>query len=133
MTKARVERFLVQFGRWASEQSRIQGVALVGSHARGTATERSDVDLVVLADQPGLYLRDRAWTQAFGAVIHEQVENYGNVTSLRVHYEDQLEVEFGLTDETWAAVPLDPDTRGVLSGGMKVLFERWPLLTRHTL
>jgi len=132
MTKARVERFLNEFSQWASEQSHIQGVALVGSHARGTATETSDLDLVVLADQPWMYLRDRTWTQAFGKIVNEQVENYGNVTSLRVHYEGQLEVEYGLTDENWAAVPLDSGTREVVSGGMKVLFERWALLSRHT-
>jgi predicted nucleotidyltransferase len=84
MTKARVERFLNEFSQWASEQSHIQGVALVGSHARGTATETSDVDLVVPTDQPRMYLQDRTWIQAFGAVIDEQVENYGNVTSLRI-------------------------------------------------
>jgi hypothetical protein len=64
--------------------------------------------------------------------VKEQVEDYGNLISLRVHYEDELEIEYGLTDENWAAVPLDEGTRDVISGGMKVLFERRPLLSRHT-
>ena len=46
MIKTRVEQFLNEFSRWASEQSDIQGVALVGLYARGTATETSDVDPV---------------------------------------------------------------------------------------
>jgi predicted nucleotidyltransferase len=51
MTKAQVEQFLNEFTCWALTQGDIQGVALVGSYARGTATETSDVDLVLLADQ----------------------------------------------------------------------------------
>ena len=103
----------------------------MGSHARGTATDASDVDLVVLADDPRLYLQDRSWVQTFGDVVSQDTEHYGNVVSLRVHYVGQLEVEFGLTDVNWAAVPLDPGTREVMSGGMRVLFERGPLLSKH--
>ena len=132
MSKDRAERFLREFSHWASGQSDIQAVALVGSYARGTATEASDVDLVVVANQPGLYLQDRSWARAFGKILRQQVENYGKLISLRIQYEDQLEVEYGLTDQSWAAIPLDEGTREVISGGMNVLFERSPLLSRHT-
>ena len=133
MNEARVAHFLSQVRRWASEQRQVQGVALVGSHARGTATEASDVDLVVLVDDPQLYLEDQEWVRTFGHVVGQHVEEYGHVVSLRVHYEGQLEVEFGLTSVDWAAVPLDPGTREAIAAGMKVLFERGPLLSRHTL
>ena len=104
-------------------------MALVGSYARGTATEASDVDLVVLANEPALYLQERAWTHLFGNVVNQQVEEYGKVTSLRVQYADGLEVEYGLTDASWATAPVDQGTREVVSAGMKVLFERTPLLS----
>ena len=131
MSKAHVAHFLSQFSRWAAEQSQIQGAALVGSYARGTATNASDVDVVVLAADPQQYLQDRSWVQTFGRVVSQGIEHYGNLVSLRVHYEDQLEVEFGLTDANWAGVPLDPGTSEVISAGMKVLFERGAVLSRH--
>ena len=53
------------------------------------------------------------------------------MTSLRVWYRDGLEVEFGLTDESWAASPLDAGTRSVILDGIVVLFERGDLLSRH--
>jgi predicted nucleotidyltransferase len=90
MNKARVDQFLSQFSQWASEQSHVQGVALVGSHARGTGTGASDLDLVVLADDPRLYLQDRSWVQTFGNVVSQNTEHYGNLVSLRVHYEASL-------------------------------------------
>jgi len=129
MTKLRVEQFLREFVHWATDQSNVKAVAPVGSYARGTATETSDVDLVVLANQPGLYLHERTWTHAYGEVVNQRVEDYGKLVSLRVHYADGLEVEYGLTDASWAAVPLDEGTREVISHGMKVLFERGTVLS----
>jgi hypothetical protein len=105
-------------------------VLLVGSHARETATDTSDVDVVMVADDPQSYLQDRRWVETFGKVVSQNLENYGKVDSLRIHYERQLEVEFGLTDESWAAFPLDAGTQEVIAGGVKVLFDRGNVL-RH--
>lgn len=133
MTSDRVSTFLSDLVRWASGRNDIVAVGLVGSWARGTATPQSDVDLVILSPNSDSYLRDPSWAGAFGTVARLRTEPYGASTSLRVHYEDGLEVEYGLTDEAWAAVPLDEGTREVIRGGMKVLFERKPLLSRHEL
>jgi predicted nucleotidyltransferase len=129
MTKLRVEQFLHEFTRWATDQRDILGVALVGSYARGTATETSDVDLVVLANQPELHLQERSWAEAFGKIVNQRVEDYGRLASLRIEYADGLEVEYGFTDVSWASAPLDQGTREVILDGMKVLFEREPLLS----
>jgi predicted nucleotidyltransferase len=129
MTQVRVEQFLSEFSHWATDQGDIEAVALVGSYARGTATETSDVDLVLLANQPDLYLQERTWTRRFGKVVNERVEDYGKLISLRVRYADGLEVEYGLTDASWAVVPLDEGTREVISRGMKVLLDRGALLS----
>lgn len=78
----------------------------------------------MLADKPGRYLQDTAWVEQFGAVVSQQVENYGKVVSLRVEYDDLPEVEYGLTTPDWATPPLDAGTRKVISDGIKILFER---------
>ncbi len=130
-TRARVDRFLNEFRAWAPRQEGILAAALVGSYARGTATDESDVDLVVIASSPQTYLQNTDWTTEFGNIRYSEVEHYGRLTSVRVRYEDDLEVEFGLTDELWASVPLDEGTRAVIAGAMKVLFERRPMLSVH--
>jgi hypothetical protein len=53
------------------------------------------------------------------------------LTSVRVWYGDGREIEFGLTDERWAAVPLDEGSRQVIEDGMRILFERGNILSRH--
>jgi predicted nucleotidyltransferase len=128
-TKARVDGFLFEFKRWAVTETGIHAVALVGSHARKSATEDSDVDLIVVVSPPNMYLKYRQWTSLFGNVVREQTEQYGKCTSLRVWYDDGIEVEYAFVDEDWAALPVDEDIRKIVSDGMKVIFERKPLLS----
>ena len=125
-----VELFLRGFVTWASSQPDIQGVALVGSFARNTATDLSDVDLVILVQDPERYLHDQNWVRHFGETSRQQIEDYGALTSIRVWYSDGREIEYGITNVNWAAVPLDEGTRQVISDGMRVLFERRPLLSQ---
>jgi len=126
-----INRFLDEFAAWTCAQPDIVAVALVGSYARNAATATSDIDLVIITSQAGRYLQDVAWTQQFGPVRQHQLEDYGKVTSIRVWYADGREVEYGITDEGWAALPLDEGTRRVISDGMRVLFERESILSRH--
>lgn len=128
-TKARVDGFLFEFKRWAATEAGIHAVALVGSHARNTATLESDVDLIVVTTPPNIYLEFKQWTSLFGNVLRDQVENYGKCTSLRVWYDEGFEVEYGFVDESWAALPLEDGTRKVIADGMKIMFERRPLLS----
>jgi predicted nucleotidyltransferase len=126
-----VELFLKNFTRWAYAQADIQAAALVGSHARGSATETSDVDLVILARDPKHYLDNQDWIARFGDVLQTQIEDYGRLISIRVWYADGREIEYGLTDRSWAASPLDAGTRRVIEDGMHILFERGPILSPY--
>src|SRR6266487_5137338 len=127
-----IRNFLDSFIAWASAQRDVQGIALVGSYARGAARDDSDIDLVILTDQLPKYVEDIQWTEIFGVVDKHQTEDYGKLTSLRVWYQNGVEVEYGMTTPDWAATPLDAGTQEVIRGGLTVLFERGNLLSRHT-
>lgn len=129
MKESEVDQFLERFTVWAASQADLQAAALVGSYARGTPKLDSDLDLVLLVDEPHKYLADPGWIRQLGRPLRQQVEQYGRLTSLRVWYVVGLEVEFGLTDPGWADQPLDPGTAQVLVGGARLLFERRPLLS----
>ncbi len=131
MTEEKIEQFLIEITNWASSRSDIQALAVVGSYSRGAATALSDLDLVLITTHPDQYLHKQGWIQQFGTVEKQQVEEYGRLTSLRIWYSDGLEVEFGITDAHWAALPLDEGSRQVIAGGMRVLFEKDRLLSRH--
>ena len=125
-----IDDFLQQVVEWFGRKPDVRGVALVGSHARGTARPDSDVDLVILADEPRAYLDDTAWARQFGRVRRDDVEDWGAVESLRVRYRIGLEVEYGFAIPLWARLPLDPGTKQVLAAGARVLIDRDELLGR---
>lgn len=126
-----IRDFLDKFVSWGSEQADIQAIALVGSYARGAARDDSDIDLVILTDQPQKYLNAPEWIKRFGGVEKQQTEDYSKLISVRVWYQDGVEVEYGITKPDWAATPLDAGTREVILGGMIILYERGILLSRH--
>ena len=119
-----IERFLSAVAQWASAQPDIVSVALVGSHARDTAEPTSDVDLVILTICPQRYLQVTDWTETFGPIVKQAIEDWGKVTSLRVWYERGKEVEFGITTPEWVAHPIDEGTWKVISDGIRILFDR---------
>jgi predicted nucleotidyltransferase len=128
-TTEQIKDFLDAVTDWAAAQPDIKAVALIGSYARGAATDKSDIDLLILVAEPHQYLADTSWTTQFGLVAKQQLEDYGRVTSLRVWYVDGYEVEYGLTTPAWIQPPWDKGTQLVLESGLKILFERVALFS----
>lgn len=124
-----IETLITQLVRWAKARDDVRALALVGSHARGTARADSDVDLLLLTDPPERLLRDARWPQELGAVARTALESWGRLTAVRVWYTDGSEVEFGIAAPEWATAP-DPGTWRVVRGGLRVLADPDGLLAR---
>jgi predicted nucleotidyltransferase len=120
----KLEAFLERVIEWAAGQPQVASIALVGSHARGTACSSSDIDLVLRVEHPVAFIQDRTWTSTFGHVVRIQDEDWGRVRSLRVWYADGMEVEFGITDLGWGADPEDASTQQVIRDGHRELYSR---------
>jgi len=123
--------FIEDFMRWSTKRKDIRAAALVGSYAREAATKASDVDLVIIVEDPQKYLTNTEWLKVFGNAITQKIEDYGKLTSLRVWYENGLEIEYGFTTREWAKTPLGKGTQRVIDDGMRVLFEKEVLLSPH--
>ena len=111
------------FISWATAQADIEGIALVGSYARGTATENSDVDLIILTSKRARYLENHDWLSLFGEIERSSNETWGDVKTIRATYKTGLEIEYNFSTPSWAAVPIDAGTRRVLNDGMKILYD----------
>jgi hypothetical protein len=127
-----VDALLSEFASWCASREDVIAAVLVGSHARGTATDDSDVDLLLVCNDPDAYVSDSTWVSHFGPVDKTSTEDYGLVTSLRVFYSDGPEVEFGFTTAAWAEQPLDSGTAEVLDAGYRVLYDPKALLAGLT-
>ena len=124
-----IETLLRELAAWADTRPEIRSIALVGSHANGTARPESDVDLVILSERPHEILNDLTWIKQFGTVVRKEIEHWGRLDSVRVWYDDCLEVEFGVTTVEWASIP-DEGTLAVLNKGFRVLHDRDALFDR---
>lgn len=113
---------------WAAADPRIAAVALVGSHARGSARPDSDVDLLILSDVAEQFVADTGWLRRLGRHERHSVERWGRVRSVRVFYAGGDEIEFGFAKTDWAASPLDPGSRRVVEAGFQPLFDRAGIL-----
>lgn len=119
-----IDLFLTDLREYAIKSSHIESVILVGSYARGTNKEDSDIDVVIITSDKAGMVQDTSFTEAFGVATKLQTEYYGACTSIRAWYKDGKEVEFGIVEPSWIAVPLDSGTYGVLSDGYKVLLDK---------
>lgn len=123
-------QFLDQVKEWVSQQPDIYGLLLVGSHASGQATSKSDVDLVFITELPKEYLDDNSWIDRFGLIRSKTIEDWGMLSSVRVFFASGLEVEFGITSLEWIAYPLDEGTHNVLKAGYKILYDKKDFFTK---
>jgi uncharacterized protein len=110
--------------RWVGGRPDVRAAALVGSHARGGAGPGSDLDVVLLTDDPALYVERDDWVAELGLGRLVRTRSWGAVTERRILGPSGLEVEIGVTTPAWAATdPVDPGTRAVVAGGMRALHD----------
>jgi predicted nucleotidyltransferase len=126
-----VELILQVVLAWARAQPKIRAVALVGSHARGSARPASDIDLVLLATEPDGFRVNTKWVEqidwhAIDARTRKwQDESYGAAWSRRVWLAPHdREIELTFVSLNWAnANPINAGTRRVISEGCLILHD----------
>jgi uncharacterized protein len=119
-----VRRVLDLAVAWARSDPTIIAVGLAGSEARGEARLDSDVDLIVLVQQPERWLADETWYRAFGDVRLVRAEQFGALTERRLRLASGLDIEVGIVPASWAGNdPVDPGTLRVVREGFRVLYE----------
>ena len=116
--------FLNELKEYAESASHIESVIIVGSYARGTNRENSDLDIVIITSRKSEMVENQDFVQRFGKVDRQQTEYYGACTSIRVWYEDGREVEYGIVETSWISLPLDAGTHRVLSDGHKIIIDK---------
>lgn len=125
------EEFIKKFTNWSKNHEQILVMALVGSYARGEAKPDSDVDLVIITNQPEKFLKDDSWIKEFGEVKKQADEDYQLAQGKRVFYKNGIEAEYGITTLEWAKTdPVYSGTKRVITDGAKILYDKNGLLEK---
>ena len=111
------------FLQWFREQNDVDGIAIVGSYARGAQKPDSDIDAVIFCREPEKYIYDQSWVKQFGDASEVSSETWGVVQTIRVFFNAGLEIEFNFSTIAWADIPVDPGTNRVVSGGIEILHD----------
>jgi uncharacterized protein len=120
--------------QWAAKRDDIVAIAVVGSWARGAPRADSDLDVVLLTDDPSAYLEHEDWMVglARGAELL-RTGDWGAIAERRLRLRSGLEVEVGIGLPSWAdTAPVEPGTRAVVRDGFRPIFDPRGLLAELT-
>lgn len=119
---------IARLSDWVAGREGVRAAFLVGSQARAEtpADEWSDVDLVLVVDDPRPYLAEAAWVRAFGEPVLTFVERMAirDGFERRVLYEDGQDLDVAVLPaagiEDWL---VDPEGARVLARGFRLLHD----------
>jgi uncharacterized protein len=125
---ATLDEIVAPIVSWASRRPDIRGLALAGSWARGAARPDSDIDLILLVNEPETF-RYRDWPDDIpwheGCVAHWHDADYGVAWSRHLQLSASREIEFTFCRLSWADTdPVEAGTAEVVSGGCRVLLDK---------
>jgi hypothetical protein len=115
----------------------ICAMAICGSWARGNPRPGSDLDLLIIAQDPDFLRCDQTWIRelrfsdaGFQYIGHKMVR-YGAVWSAHVELQPDAELEPTFAGASWASVdPIDPGTLHVVADAFTILIDKDRILQR---
>jgi aminoglycoside 6-adenylyltransferase len=118
----------VRIADWARERTDVRAAVVVGSQARAeTAADRwSDLDVILVVEEPNAYLDDLSWVMAFGAPLLTFIEPtaVGNERELRVLFETGEDLDLPLIPMSRLdLLTEDEEIAEVLGRGYRVLVD----------
>jgi aminoglycoside 6-adenylyltransferase len=122
---------LAQIVAWANHRDDVQAAILLGSQARTEhkADEWSDIDVVLVVDDPDHYLGSSAWLAGLGSPLLTFVQPaaLGGGLERRVLFRSGMDVDFAFVPaavaQSLATMADDPEVLKVLGRGVRVLVD----------
>lgn len=126
-----VEHLGCRLQTWAADVADLRGACVVGSYAYRRPRMSSDLDLMLLSEDPGRY---GAWLGVDSPLSPARLlgtRTWGPVTELRFVHRTGLQLDVGVTTPAWAHPdPLDAGTARVIRDGLWIVHDPDRLLRR---
>lgn len=107
---------------WAADHDDVRGIVVVGSWARDAARMDSDIDIVILTDEPAR-ADAQSWARLLGGhLVREQA--WGVLREVRIQRPSGFDVEVGIVPLSWAHTdPVDAGTYRVINDGHRIVYD----------
>ena len=125
VTEGRVDEvrtLLATLREWAQGRPDVVAVGLAGSWAHGDAKMDSDVDLMLVTEDPRPYLEEDEWVRELGGARLVGTRRWGQMTERRFVTPSGLEVEAGVGLPSWLD-PADEGVRRTVEDGVSVVYD----------
>jgi aminoglycoside 6-adenylyltransferase len=135
-----IQDLIKQLTSWSLDRPDVRAAVVLGSQARRDipADSLSDLDMLVIVQDPSIYLSDVAWLSTFGEPCLSFVEStaVGNFRERRVLFRDGTDVDFSLAPVAAAQQLVDQqvpvEIADVFRRGFKILVDKDRLAARLT-
>mgnify|MGYP000919455355 CR=1 FL=1 len=122
---------LANFENWGQGAKQLYGAFLVGSHAREShrADASSDLDLILVVDNPAYFLYTDNWLQAIGDFHISFVEDtFGGQKERRILFDGALDVDFNILPRTVFLSLMEQGVLSIVLGrGYRILVDKMGL------
>lgn len=124
----RIDLVTAAVGEWAREEPDVRAAVVVGSRARGDvpADRWSDLDLILVVDDPESFAGDASWVAEFGEPVLTFLEStaVGGERERRVLYATGEDVDFPLIPvAALERIEANEDTIDIVRRGFRVLHD----------
>jgi aminoglycoside 6-adenylyltransferase len=133
----RMELLAAAVSDWAQEREDVRAAVVVGSHARSEvpADRSSDLDVILIVDDPEPYAADAQWVEEFGTPVLTFLEPtaVGDQRERRVLYDTGEDVDFPLIPvDALERLEASENAAALVARGFCVLVDRIGLEPRLT-
>ncbi|TCL42759.1 aminoglycoside 6-adenylyltransferase [Harryflintia acetispora] len=129
----RYDRLIDRIVRWGEQERSLHAILEIGSQAREDhpADESSDLDLILVVDEPSVYIESDDWLKKIGPFHISFVENtVADERERRVLFDGALDVDFVLLSKSSVQKLASREVRGILGRGCRVLIDKIGLADR---
>jgi hypothetical protein len=137
MNAAETDRLIAVIQWLVTGRDDLRGMAVCGSWARGNPRPDSDLDVLIVAQNPDSLRRDQKWIRELNfsdvgfCYLGHKTARYGVVWSAHIELEPEAKLELTFAKESWASVhPIAQGTRDVVTDAFNVLIDKDGALQR---
>ncbi len=135
MNKHQAEKLIELTEGLVESTDDLRALGVGGSWSRGNPRPDSDLDLIIIAQNPNMWRRHQHWVRElpfkrFGFSYYDHhTATYGVVWSAHIELKPDAKLELALASKSWTSLdPIDPGTRHVLTDAFKIIVDKDHLL-----